>query len=109
MRGGRPHDIVEDMTAIAVPPMLIDQVMPRYDAVRTEHRIVPGDLTAVYDAVRRADFMRAWRESPAVRALFGVRSAAERAVSAARGRPAAEPPPPASLRLAADPLGRNRV
>jgi hypothetical protein len=80
--------------------MLIEQALPRYDAVRTEHRIVPGHPTAVYAAVRRADFMRAWRESPTVRVLFGARSLAEHALSAARGRTAAEPPPPASLRLA---------
>jgi hypothetical protein len=88
------------MNAIAVPPMLIEQALPSFDAVRAEHRIVRGEVTAVYDAVRRADFMRAWRESPAVRVLFSARSLAERAVSAARGRAVAEPPPPASLRLA---------
>lgn len=88
------------MTATAVPPMLIEQALPTFDAARTEHRIVAGDLTAVYDAVLHADFMRAWRESPAVRVLFGARSLAERTASAARRRRAAEPPPPASLRLA---------
>ena len=88
------------MTATAVPPMLIEQALPTFDAVRTEHRIVAGELTAVYDAVRRADFMRAWRESPAVRVLFGARSLAERAASAARRRRPPEPAPPASLRLA---------
>jgi hypothetical protein len=54
----------------------------------------------VYAAVRRADFIQAWRDSNAVRALFGARSLAERIASAARGRTPAEPPPPASMRLA---------
>jgi hypothetical protein len=80
--------------------MLIEGLMPVFDAARAEHRVVPGDVEAVYAAVRRADFMRAWRDSPAVRALFASRSLAERAVSAARHRPHAEPPAPASLRLA---------
>lgn len=86
------------MTAPA--PMLIEQALPRFDAVRIEHLAVPGDLESAYAAVLRADFMRAWRESPAVRALFGARTLAERAVQAARRRSAAEPPPPAALRLA---------
>jgi hypothetical protein len=88
------------MTATAAAPMLIERVLPAYDAVRTEHRLVAGDLTGAYAAVRRADFMRAWRESPAVRLLFGARSLAERAASAARGRAGGDPPPPATLRLA---------
>jgi len=88
------------MTATAASPMLIEQALPTFDAVRAEHRIVAGDVTAVYDAVRHADFVRAWRESPAVRVLFGARSLAERTASAVRGRAFAEAPPPATLRLA---------
>ena len=87
------------MTAIATEPMLIESALPAFDAVRTEHLVIPGDVPTACAAVRGADFMRAWRESPAVRALFGARSLAERAVAAARGRSAAEPPQPASLRL----------
>ena len=80
--------------------MLIEQALPTFDALRTEHRIVAGELTPVYDAVLRADFMRAWRESPAVRVLFGARSLAERAAAAARRRRPPETSPPASLKLA---------
>ena len=54
-------------------PMLIDRLMSSYDAVRNEHRIVPGDVATVYAAARRADFIRAWRESAAVRVLFAAR------------------------------------
>jgi hypothetical protein len=88
------------MTAITAAPMLIERFLPVYDAARTEHRIVVGDVGTAYETVRRADFMRAWRESSAVRLLFGARSLAERAASPARGRTVAEPPPPATLRLA---------
>lgn len=85
------------MTAPA--PMLIERALPDFDAVRAEHLVVPAGVEAAYAAVLRADFVRAWRESPAVRVLFGARTVAERAVNLARGRTAPEPPPPASLRL----------
>jgi hypothetical protein len=88
------------MTAIAPAPMLIEQALPTFDAVRTEHLVVAGEPDVAYAAVLRADFIRAWRESAAVRALFGARALAEQAVSVTRRRTAPEPPPPASLRLA---------
>src|SRR4030081_1122308 len=80
--------------------MLIDRLMPSYDAVRTEHRIVPGDVATVYTATRQADFILAWRESVAVRLLFAVRGVGERAISLIGGREHREPPPPESMRLA---------
>jgi hypothetical protein len=80
--------------------MLIDRLMPCYDAVRAEHRIVPGDIESVYAATRRADFIRAWRESVAVRLLFAARGLGERAVSLIARREHREPPPPESMRLA---------
>jgi hypothetical protein len=88
------------MAALAVEPMLIERALSGYDAARVEHAVVPGDVAAVYAAVLRADFIQAWLESPAVRVLFGARSLGERALSAVRRRPFAEPPAPASLRLA---------
>jgi hypothetical protein len=92
------------MTAIASPTMLLDRLMPTFDAVRTEHRVIDADVQSAYAAVRRADFVRAWRESAAVRMLFGARSLAERALSLARGRPYAAPPTPAAMRLQEMPL-----
>ena len=80
--------------------MLIDRLMSAYDAVRAEHRIIPGDIASVYAATRRADFIRAWRESTAVRLLFAARSLGERAVSLIARREHREPPPPESMRLA---------
>lgn len=81
-------------------PLLIERLLPQPDAVRTEHLLVDGGLASVYEAVRRADFMRAWHESRAVRALFAARGLGERAVSAAAGRERpAEPPPPETMRL----------
>jgi hypothetical protein len=81
-------------------PMLIDRMMPSFDAVRTEHRIVAGDLATVYAATRRADFIRAWRESAAVRILFAARGVGERLVCLIARREHREPPPPESMRLA---------
>src|SRR5205823_6882184 len=54
----------------------------------------PGDLATVYAATRRADFIRAWRESAAVRLLFAARGLGERAVSLIARREHREPPPP---------------
>jgi hypothetical protein len=79
--------------------MLIERLLPRYDAVRIEHRVVPGDVEAAYGAVMRADFMRAWRESAGVRVLFAARSLGERAVAAASRRAFVEPAVPESLRV----------
>ncbi len=80
--------------------MLLDQLMPAFDASRTEHLVIEGGLEEVYDATREADFIRAWRGSPAVRVLFAVRGAGERATSAALRRPPSPPPEIASMRLA---------
>ena len=81
-------------------PILIDRLMPGYDAVRAEHRIVPGDVVTVYAAARHADFIRAWRESVAVRLLFAARGLGERAGCLIARREHREPPPPESMRLA---------
>jgi hypothetical protein len=80
--------------------MLIDELMPRYDAVRTEHRLMPGDVEEVYAAVRETDFLATVSESPVVRVLFGVRTLGERALGVVTGRPAPEPTPTEPLRLA---------
>jgi hypothetical protein len=80
-------------------PMLLDRLLPRFDATRIEHRVIAGDLEQVYEATRQADFMRAWRESPAVRGLFAARAAGERAAALVRGRAPVPVPEPESLRL----------
>jgi hypothetical protein len=87
-------------TPLAVAPMLIDHLMPAYDALRSEHRIITGDIATVYDAGRRADFLCAWRESAVVRLLFAVRGFGERVASLLARRDHHEPPPPDSLRFA---------
>jgi hypothetical protein len=80
--------------------MLLDDLMPVFDATRIEHRVIDGEPDAVYRAVLGADFMRAWRDSGAVRLLFAARSSAERVSARVRGHEHVEPPPPDSMRLA---------
>lgn len=80
--------------------MLLDRLLPSFDATRIEHAVVPGKVGPMYEAVRRADFIQAWRGSPAVRFLFAARSVGERAVAAFGRRPFEEPPAPESMRLA---------
>ncbi|HEU4703780.1 MAG TPA: hypothetical protein VFS37_14970 [Conexibacter sp.] len=90
-----------DVTGPREKPLLIERLLPRPDAVRAEHLLVDGAIDAVYERVRRADFMRAWRESPAVRVLFAARGAGERVVATAAGRARpVDPPAPESMRLA---------
>jgi hypothetical protein len=88
------------MTTATAQRTILDRQMPVYDAVRIEHRVVPGDLETVYEIVREADFIRAWRESPAVRVLFGAREVGERLVSALAGRAPTPPAEMESMRLA---------
>lgn len=79
---------------------ILDDLMPAWDARRREQREIGAPQAAVMRAAIDADFLDAVRRSVAVKALFGLRSAAERLVAAIRRQPFTEPPPPASLRLA---------
>jgi hypothetical protein len=94
--------MAEAMTPITpARPMVLDALMPAFDATRIEHRVSDGDQARVYDAVTAADFIRAWRDNPAVRALFAARSTAEQIMTRVRGHEAgASPPAPESMRLA---------
>ena len=79
--------------------MILDELMPVWDARRVEQRVVEAPLAVVYGSALTADFLDAVRRSPIVKALFAVRSAAERTVAFIRRRPFEEPPTPAALRL----------
>jgi hypothetical protein len=90
-------------------PMLLDGLLPLFDATRVEHRVIAGEVAAVYEATRRADFMRAWRESAVVRVLFALRGAGERVAALARRRAPVPPPEIESMRLADMPAHRDWV
>lgn len=84
-------------------PMLLDRLLADFDATRIEHRVIGVGLAEAYEATRQADFLRAWRDSVAVRALFAVRGAGEWTAAAVRRRPLVAPPEVAALRLAGMP------
>lgn len=79
--------------------MLLDELVPEWDATRIEHRVVAAPRTVVYAAARALDFLDVPREIPAVRSLFAVRAAGERTLAAVRGRPLAPTEVPATMRL----------
>jgi hypothetical protein len=88
-----------ETTTDAASAMLIDRLMPDYDATRIEHLVMPGEIETVYAATRQADFLEAWRGSPAVRFLFAARGVGERAMALARRQAVKTPPVPDRLRL----------
>jgi hypothetical protein len=79
--------------------VLLDEIMPEWDATRVEHRVVRAGRDRVYEAALGLDFLDVPREVPAVRSLFAVRSAGERLVAAARRQPAPVVETPPSMRL----------
>ena len=76
--------------------MLLDDVMPTWDATRREHRIVDALPDAVYSAALHADFLDAIRGNPAAKAMFAVRATFEKVVG---GGKAGSQPEPEHLRL----------
>jgi hypothetical protein len=79
--------------------LLIDDLMPEFDATRIEHRVIDGRPAEVYAVALKVDFLDAVRRSRAARGLFALRAGAERLVQAARRSAAVSPPEHASLRL----------
>jgi hypothetical protein len=80
--------------------MLLDSLMPEFDATRIEHRMIDGRPDDVYEAAIHADLLDAMRRRRIVRGLFALRAAVERVAAAARRSQAVGPPEPAALRLA---------
>ena len=80
--------------------MLLESLMPEFDASRIEHRVIDGPTADVYEAVLHADFLDAVRRSQTVRGLFALRAVGERMAAAARRSPVVNPPAPSALRLA---------
>jgi hypothetical protein len=74
-------------TATTSAPLMLDWLLPEFDATIVEHRIVDGDPESVYRAVATVDMVEIPNEYTAVRALFAARGAAERLMSALLGRP----------------------
>jgi hypothetical protein len=64
--------------------MLIDRLMPEFDATRIEHRVVAGRASDAYAAAVGVDFVDAVRQSHALRGLLAVRAQTERLASVLR-------------------------
>jgi hypothetical protein len=88
------------MTVATLPaPMMLDWLLPEFDATVVEHRVIDGEPEAVYRAVAEVDMVDIPQAYPAVRALFAARGAAERLVSALLGRPVPIQEPDGPMRL----------
>jgi hypothetical protein len=74
--------------------MLLDSLMPEFDATRIEHRVIDGRPADVYEVAIHVDFLDAMRRSPLVRGLFALRGAAERVAATARRSQVVSPPSP---------------
>ena len=61
--------------------MLIDRLMPEFDATRIEHRVVAGRIGEAYAAAVGIDFVDAVRESHALRVVLALRARTERVAS----------------------------
>jgi hypothetical protein len=75
------------IAAPAHEPMLLDWLLPDFDATLAVHRVIDAEPSCVYRAVRAVDMVQIPQAYPVVRALFAARSAAERLVNALQDRP----------------------
>jgi hypothetical protein len=80
-------------------PLMLDWLLPDFDATLIEHRVIDGDPGSVYRAVTTVDLAEIGRSNPALRVLFAARGAAERVASALLRRPAPRPEPAEAIRL----------
>ena len=77
--------------------MVIDDVLPAYDANRVEHVTVGAEPVRVYSHLLEVDLMQARREGPGGRALFAARDAPAELARRVRGRRPAPPDEPLRL------------
>jgi hypothetical protein len=86
-----------DDPRMAADELLIDRLMPRFDATLMRHVVVDAPPPRVWEALRRLDLMEVGARAPLARALMAVRAAPDALARRVRGRPA--PPPPDRLPL----------
>ena len=81
-------------------PMMLDWLLPEFDATLVEHRVIDAEPAAVYRAIAGVDMVEIPQAYPAVRGLFAARGAAERLIKALLGRPTPALEPDGPMRLA---------
>jgi hypothetical protein len=87
------------MTTATASPLMLDWLLPEFDATVVEHRVIEGDPESVYRAMTSVDMAEIPKTHAPVRILFAARGAAERLVNALLGRPMPEAVPDGPLRL----------
>lgn len=85
-------------------PLRLDHCMPTWDATRVERRVIDATPERLYDVTLNTNFLDAVRGSRAVRILFALRSAAERAITRLRSQPRPRSFSPEAMRVGALPL-----
>jgi hypothetical protein len=81
-------------------PMMLDWLLPEFDATLVEHRVIDAEPAAVYRAIAGVDMVEIPQAYPAVRGLFAARGAAERLINALLCRPTPALEPDGPMRLA---------
>lgn len=75
--------------------MLIDRLVPDYDATRIEHLVIDADPPTTWRALKELDFLQV--RTPLLSAAFWVRGLPERISHRLRGTPLPPPPPRVTL------------
>ena len=86
-------------TSPPAAPLMLDWLLPEFDATIVEHQVMEGDAESIYRAVTSVDMAEIPNTYTTVRFLFAARGAAERLVNALLGRTTAAPVPEGALRL----------
>jgi hypothetical protein len=90
-------------TSPPAAPLMLDWLLPEFDATIVEHKVIEGEPESIYRAITTVDMADIPKHYAAVRVLFAARGAAERLVNALLGRPAQAPLPEGALTLGAMP------
>jgi hypothetical protein len=86
-------------TSPPTEPLMLDWLLPEFDATIVEHQVIEGDPESIYRAVTTVDMAEIPNTYTAVRLLFAARGATERLVNALLGRTTPTPVPAGALRL----------
>ena len=86
-------------TSPPAAPLMLDWLLPEFDATIIEHHVIEGEPESIYRAITTVDMAEIPKRHAAVRVLFAARGAAERLVNALLGRPMPAPVPDGALTL----------